>query len=99
MKRDQAVCLLGETDEEKLKNCRGVTMGDIPHRASLRNRLVACHSAGLIDRFIMYPDHVVIQQGRYRHRIPARFIDAFVSGMLNYAHILARPDQVRQIAA
>jgi hypothetical protein len=66
---------------------------------SLRKRLAACRTAGLIDRYIMYPDHVIIEQGRYRHRIPARYIDAFVSGMLNYANVVATTQSLPQPTA
>lgn len=66
---------------------------------SLRAKLAACHAAGLIDRYVLYADHVIIHQGRYRHRIPARYIHAFVSGMLNYASVVDAPQALRQAAA
>jgi hypothetical protein len=66
---------------------------------SLKKKLTACRAAGLVDRFVMYPDHVIIQQGRYRHRIPARYIDAFVSGMLNYASVVESPQPIHRAAA
>lgn len=65
---------------------------------SLRKKLAACHGAGLIDRYVMYPDHVIIEQGRYRHRIPAKYIEAFVSGLLNYADVVDAPHPL-QVAA
>lgn len=60
---------------------------------SVRSKLQECQATGLIDRYILYPDHIIIYQGRYRHRIPARFIDAFVTGMFTYANTVSERGQ------
>lgn len=65
--------------------------------ADVVEQLSGCQQAGVIDRYSVRNDVVILIQGRYAHRIPLRDVSTFLSGMMLYARA-AGVDKARRAA-
>lgn len=71
---------------------------------AIAEQLERCQRAGVIDRYSVRSDDVILIQGRYAHRIPTRDVSVFLSGMIQYARaagvdsVSARPHRRRHAA-
>ncbi len=63
--------------------------------AAVVEQLERCRRAGVINRYFVRNDHVILIQRRYAHRIPIGDVSTFLSGMIHYARA-AGVDQLRQ---
>lgn len=53
--------------------------------AEINLKLAQCKAAGIIDRFLVSDQSVLIIQGRYAHKIPVSRACTFITGLLQYA--------------